>query len=59
MRIENDLKLDYSDVLIRPKRSTLGSRKEVDLERRFAFRNYKAAFEHRNWGTTTIRVFLL
>jgi len=49
MRIENDLKLDYSDVLIRPKRSTLGSRKEVDLERRFAFRNYEAAFEHRNW----------
>ena len=49
MRIENDPKLDYSDVLIRPKRSTLGSRKEVDLERRFAFRNYEAAFEHNNW----------
>jgi GMP reductase len=40
MRIEPDIKLDYSDVLIRPKRSTLGSRKEVRLERRFRFRNY-------------------
>ena len=40
MRIEEDLKLDYSDVLIRPKRSTLGSRKEVDLDRKFTFRNY-------------------
>ena len=35
MRIEEDIKLDYKDVLIRPKRSTLGSRKEVDLERGF------------------------
>jgi len=41
MRIEQDIKLDYSDVLIRPKRSTLGSRKEVSLERTFSFRNYK------------------
>ncbi len=41
MRIETEVKLDYSDVLIRPKRSTLGSRKEVDLERGFNFRNYK------------------
>jgi len=49
MRIESDIKLDYSDVLIRPKRSTLGSRKEVDLERRFAFRNYEPAFEHESW----------
>jgi GMP reductase len=40
MRIEDEIKLDYSDVLIRPKRSTLGSRKDVDLERGFTFRNY-------------------
>jgi GMP reductase len=39
MRIEEDNKLDYSSVLIRPKRSTLGSRKEVDLFREFTFRN--------------------
>ncbi len=37
MRIDNDVKLDFSDVLIRPKRSTLTSRKEVMLERTFAF----------------------
>ena len=41
MRIEEDMKLDYKDVLIRPKRSTLGSRKEVDLSRGYTFRNYK------------------
>ena len=41
MHIENEIKLNYDDVLIRPKRSTLGSRKEVDLQRGFTFRNYK------------------
>ena len=41
MRIETDIKLDYSDVLIRPKRSTLGSRKEVDVSRGFNFPNYQ------------------
>jgi GMP reductase len=39
MRIEQDLKLDFKDVLIRPKRSTLKSRKQVDLMRDFTFRN--------------------
>lgn len=39
MRIDNEVKLDYSDVLLRPKRSTMGSRSEVDLERRYTFRN--------------------
>ncbi|MCP4078514.1 MAG: GMP reductase [Gammaproteobacteria bacterium] len=42
MRIEDDNKLDYKDVLIRPKRSTLGSRKDVDLFRQFFFRNYSS-----------------
>ena len=41
MIIEHEVKLDYSDVLIRPKRSTLGSRSEVDLERGFNFPNYR------------------
>lgn len=41
MRIENEIKLDYKDVLIRPKRSTLKSRKEVDLNRTYKFRNSK------------------
>ena len=38
MRIEEDLKLDYSDVLFRPKRSTLASRKEVNLMRTYRFK---------------------
>ena len=42
MRLEEDTKLDYKDVLIRPKRSTLGSRKEVDLQREYVFRNFQA-----------------
>jgi GMP reductase len=33
MRIEYDVKLDFKDVLIRPKRSVLQSRAEVELER--------------------------
>mgnify|MGYP000385934875 CR=1 FL=1 len=40
MRLEEDLKLDYKDVLIRPKRSTLVSRSQVKLNRKFQFRNY-------------------
>ena len=38
MRIEEDLKLDYSDVLFRPKRSTLSSRKDVNLKRTYKFK---------------------
>jgi GMP reductase len=37
MRIETDVKLDFKDVLIRPKRSTLTSRNEVDIHRSFRF----------------------
>jgi GMP reductase len=37
MRILDDVKLDYQDVLLRPKRSTLKSRKNVLLERTFSF----------------------
>ena len=43
MRIEEDCKLDYNNVLIRPKRSTLGSRREVELFRNFQFRNFETA----------------
>jgi len=39
MRIDRDLKLDFSDVLIRPKRSTIESRKDVSLFRSYVFRN--------------------
>jgi GMP reductase len=37
MRIEEDLKLDFKDVLIRPKRSTLTSRSDVELTREYTF----------------------
>jgi len=40
MRIDPEIRLDYKDVLIRPKRSTLQSRRQVKLERKFEFRNY-------------------
>ncbi len=39
MRIEQEVKLDFKDVLIRPKRSTLTSRAEVDLVREFKFKH--------------------
>ena len=42
MHIEPDLKLDFSDVLIRPKRSTLTSRADVDITRTFHFRHTSA-----------------
>ena len=45
MRIDQDIKLDYSDVLIRPKRSTLKSRSQVRLERKFKFRNSRHEYE--------------
>ena len=38
MRIEEDVKLDFSDVLIKPKRSTLVSRKYAWLARQFKFK---------------------
>lgn len=39
MKIETDLKLDFSDVLFRPKRSCLSSRGEVELTREIIFKN--------------------
>ena len=38
MHIESDTKLDFKDVLIRPKRSTLASRSEVDIRRDLSFK---------------------
>ncbi len=37
MKIEPDIKLDFDNVLIRPKRSILTSRNDVSLERSFTF----------------------
>ncbi|EKS7812534.1 GMP reductase [Edwardsiella piscicida] len=39
MRIEEDLKLGFKDVLIRPKRSTLKSRSDVELAREYHFKH--------------------
>ena len=39
MRIEEDLKLGFKDVLIRPKRSTLKSRSDVELAREYRFKH--------------------
>lgn len=39
MRIEEDLKLGFKDVLFRPKRSTLKSRSQVSLTRQFTFKH--------------------
>ena len=41
MRIEEDVKLDFCDVLIRPKRSETASRSKVDLERQYEFKSEK------------------
>ncbi|MCS7102222.1 MAG: GMP reductase [Burkholderiaceae bacterium] len=45
MHIDHEVKLDFKDVLIRPKRSTLTSRAEVDITREFAFRHGRAAYK--------------
>ncbi len=45
MRIEEEVKLDFKDVLIRPKRSTLGSRKDVDIRRQYKFKGSGASYE--------------
>jgi GMP reductase len=44
MRIVDDVKLDFKDVLFVPHRSTLNSRSEVDLKRTYTFRNSKQSW---------------
>ncbi|XP_012266344.1 GMP reductase 1-like [Athalia rosae] len=43
--IINDIKLDFKDVMLRPKRSTLKSRSDVDLYREMKFRNSKRTYK--------------
>lgn len=45
MRIENDIKLGFKDVMIRPKRSTLKSRSQVSLNRTFKFLHSENTWE--------------
>ena len=51
MRIINEIKLDFKDVLILPKRSTLESRSQVCLERTYHFRN-----SNRHWTGIPIMI---
>ena len=51
VKIENDIKLDFTDVLIKPKRSTISSRSEVELMRTFITKHSKI-----NWSGVPIMV---
>ena len=56
-KIENGLKLDFANVLIRPKRSTINSRSKVDLLRSFRFKNSTHNFplnSNKQWEGTPI-----
>ena len=48
MRIDQEVKLDFRDVLFKPKRSTLTSRKDVDLTRTFEFQSSKNFLLHQD-----------
>jgi len=43
-KIEVGTKLDFNNILIRPKRSTISSRSQVDLNRKFKFRHSNSAW---------------
>lgn len=43
-RVDNEVRLDFKDVLIRPKRSTIKSRADVDITRQYTFRHAKRRF---------------
>lgn len=45
MRIEYDVKLDFRDVLIRPKRSVLKTRADVSLQREFRFKHTQTTWQ--------------
>jgi len=49
MKLEHEIKLDFNDVLFRPKRSILNSRSEVDVVREFTFK-----FSRRKWSGVPI-----
>ena len=51
MRIEEETKLDFKDVLLRPKRSMLASRRDVSLDRTFKFKH-----SGREWTGTPVIV---
>ena len=44
MHLDTEIKLNYDDVLLKPKRSTLSSRRDVDMTRTFTFRYSKESY---------------
>jgi GMP reductase len=44
-KIDNEVKLDFKDVLIKPRVTDLSSRKEVSLKRKFSFRHHNTTWE--------------
>ena len=50
MRIVEDIKLDYKDVLFQPKRSKLESRRDVEMLRTFTFHNSQRTFKCYYYG---------
>ena len=52
MRVDTEIKLDYSDVLLQPKRSTISSRRSINLEREFTFRHWDESSQ--KWAGTPI-----
>ena len=49
MKIDNQVKYDFCDLLLRPKRSDLSSRSEVSIEREFTFK-----YSKRTWSGVPI-----
>ncbi len=45
MKIDNDIKLSFDDVMIKPKRSNLSSRNDVSLSRSFNFKHSSLKWE--------------
>ena len=44
MHLDTEIKLNYDDVLLKPKLSTLSSRRDVDMTRTFTIRNSKESY---------------
>ena len=56
MQIINEVQLDFSDVLMKPKRSTILSRKDANIEREYKYKwckrvNYGTGIFNANMGT--------
>ena len=53
MRIESEFKLGFRDVLIKPKRSTIKTRAEVQVQRQYTFKQVSlAGLECQSWQPT-------